>query len=109
MQGLSRRTDSATWKRKAFLAVQRLQLYRDYRYGDLDDDSPRRQRISDGNKTELENSAWLRRRLPNNERRRQFMKWLERRHDNRDGPHLHESPSSRELENSVRDFEAENP
>jgi hypothetical protein len=24
------RTDSATWKRKAFLAVQRLQLYRDY-------------------------------------------------------------------------------
>ncbi|MFL6141883.1 MAG: peptidoglycan-binding domain-containing protein [Labedaea sp.] len=83
--------------------------YWDDRYGDLDDDSPRRQRISDGNKTELENSAWLRRRLPDDERRRQFMKWLERRHDNRDGPHAHENPGSRELESSVRDFEAENP
>src|SRR6266568_2194309 len=64
--------------------------YWEDRYGDLDDDRPRRQRISDGNKMELENSAWLRRRLPDDERRRQFMEWLEHRHDNRDGPHVHE-------------------
>jgi hypothetical protein len=58
---------------------------------------PRRQRISDGNKQELEESAWLRRRLPDDERRREFMKWLEKGH--RQGEeHTHLRPGSQEAE-----------
>jgi hypothetical protein len=69
---------------------------------------PRRQRISDGNKQELEDSPWLRQRLPNDDRRREFMKWLEKGHKQGE-EHAHFRPGSRELEAAVREFELENP
>jgi hypothetical protein len=40
----------------------------------------REQRISDANKQELENSSWLKKKEPKPERRRKFMKWLEKNH-----------------------------
>ncbi|MGY1898331.1 hypothetical protein [Nocardia gipuzkoensis] len=82
--------------------------YWEDKYGDdAHDELPRRQRISDGNKQELEDSAWLRRRLPDDRRRREFMKWLERGH-NQGERHTHLRPDSREAEAAVREFEAEN-
>ncbi len=78
-------------------------------YGeDPRDELPRRQRISDGNKAELEDSGWLRQRLPDEERRRAFMEWLQRRHEEGEA-HIHLRPGSREAEQAVREFESENP
>jgi hypothetical protein len=83
--------------------------YWEDKYGDDPrDDLPRRQRISDGNKTELEDSDWLKRRLPDDDRRREFMDWLKKGHRLGE-PHVHKRPSSRELEQAVQEFELENP
>ncbi|MER6666896.1 hypothetical protein ABT256_20305 [Amycolatopsis japonica] len=83
--------------------------YYEEKYGEGgENDMPRRQRISDGNKQELENSGWLRRRMPSEERRREFMEWLQRGHEQGEA-HTHLRPGSREAEAAVREFEAENP
>jgi len=83
--------------------------YYEEKYGDADEnDMPRRQRISDGNKQELENSGWLRQRMPGEERRREFMEWLQKGHEQGEA-HTHLRPGSREAEAAVREFEAENP
>lgn len=69
---------------------------------------PRRKRVSDGNKQELQESGWLRRRLPDIERRREFMKWLEANH--RVGEeHVHLRPGSREAERMLKRFLEEDP
>ncbi|WP_258725113.1 hypothetical protein [Cellulomonas sp. NS3] len=72
------------------------------------EDMPRRTRISDGNKSELQESGWLRGRLPDVERRREFMEWLQRGHEIGE-PHQHLRPGSREAEAALRDFLLENP
>lgn len=83
--------------------------YWEDKYGDDSrNELPRRQRISDGNKQELEDSGWLKQRLPNDERRREFMNWLERGHDQGE-THTHLRPGSREAEAAVREFESESP
>lgn len=83
--------------------------YFEEKYGDGEEnDVPRRQRISDGNKQELENSGWLKRRMPSVERRREFMEWLQKGHE-RGEAHTHLRPGSREAESAVRQFETENP
>ena len=83
--------------------------YYEEKYGDADEnDMPRRQRISDGNKQEFENSGWLRQRMPGEERRREFMEWLQKGHEQGEA-HTHLRPGSREAEAAVREFEAENP
>lgn len=69
---------------------------------------PRNQRISDGNKAELENSGWLRRVLPDAERRRDFMEWLQRRHEQGEA-HVHLRPGSPEAQQAVNEFNLENP
>jgi hypothetical protein len=69
---------------------------------------PRRQRISDGNKVELEDSGWLKKKLPDADRRREFMKWLEANHQQGEA-HEHLRPGSREAEAMLRRFLAENP
>jgi hypothetical protein len=64
------------------------------------------QRISDANKMELENSGWLKGRLPNADHRRDFMKWLEENH--RVGePHIHLRPGSPEAEAALQQFSEE--
>ena len=64
------------------------------------------QRMSDANKTELENSGWLKGRLPNADHRREFMGWLEENH--RQGePHIHLSPGSPEAEAELLRFSEE--
>ncbi|MEV6448592.1 hypothetical protein [Amycolatopsis sp. NPDC051716] len=83
--------------------------YYEEKYGDAEEnDMPRRQRISDGNKQELEKSGWLRQRMPDEERRREFMEWLQKGHEQGEA-HTHLRPGSREAEAAVREFEAENP
>jgi hypothetical protein len=78
-------------------------------YGeDPRDQGPRRERISDGNKAELERSGWLRRQLPDEERRREFMEWLQRRHEQGE-EHVHLRPGSREAQQAVDEFTLENP
>jgi len=47
------------------------------KYGDLDDDRPKRGKMSRG-KPELENSKWLKDEEPNPQRRQEFMEWLKR-------------------------------
>lgn len=71
---------------------------------------PRRQRISDANKLELENSGWLKKLMPDAARRRQFMKWLERRHGTREGiDYEHLRPGSPEAAAAVEEFNLEEP
>jgi hypothetical protein len=83
--------------------------YWEDKYGDDPlNERPRRERISDGNKAELEDSGWLRGRLPDEERRREFMEWLQRRHEQGEA-HIHLRPGSREAEQAVGEFELENP
>lgn len=67
---------------------------------------PRRERISDGNKVELEASGWLKKKLPDPERRREFMKWLESNHKQGEA-HEHLRPGSREAEAKLQQFLAE--
>jgi hypothetical protein len=69
---------------------------------------PKRQRISDGNKVELEDSGWLRKKLPDADRRREFMKWLEANHKQGEA-HEHLRPGSPQAEEMLRRFLAENP
>ncbi|CAN5727860.1 hypothetical protein BH09MYX1_BH09MYX1_40570 [soil metagenome] len=78
-----------------------------------------RQRISTGQKVELENSAWLKGELPNEEDRRKYMAWLEKNHsvgdqgpelrpgDRDAGKHEHLSPGSRAAEAMLNRWRAE--
>ena len=71
---------------------------------------PQRQRISDANKQELQDSGWLKQKLPDESRRRRFMKWLEERHNLREGKeHEHLKPGSPEAQQAVDEFNAEEP
>ncbi|MFW6187232.1 MAG: hypothetical protein ACOC84_04450 [Actinomycetota bacterium] len=71
---------------------------------------PKRTRISDANKQELQESGWLRSRMPSVERRRQFMDWLEERHHWREGiEHGHVKPGSPGAEEALREFLLDNP
>jgi hypothetical protein len=71
-------------------------------------DLPRRKRISDGNKQELQESGWLRKRLPDVKRRREFMDWLKANH--RIGEeHVHLRPGSRVAEEMLTRFVEEVP
>lgn len=70
------------------------------------EDQPRRERISDANKAELENSGWLKERLPDAKHRRAFMKWLERGHKQGEA-HEHLRPGSSEAEARLQDFAEE--
>jgi hypothetical protein len=70
------------------------------------EEQPRRQRISDANKAELENSGWLKERLPDANHRRSFMKWLERGHKQGEA-HEHLRPGSPEAEARLQEFAEE--
>jgi hypothetical protein len=83
------------------------------RHGDL----PRTETISTGEKSELENSAWLKKRLPNPDDRREFMGWLKQGHKEGDvgaeipqgqkvtEKHQHYRPGAPETEAKVREWE----
>ena len=76
---------------------------------DYDGDAqPKRQRISDGNKEELEDSGWLKKKLPDPDRRREFMKWLQANHDAGE-EHVHLRPGSRQADDMLRRFREEEP
>lgn len=76
-------------------------------------------RISTGNKTELENSEWLKKRLPKVEDRRKFMDWLEKNHkagetgkelkpgEKGTDKHEHHTPGSKDAEEAVKNWERE--
>jgi hypothetical protein len=76
-------------------------------------------RISTGNKTELENSEWLKKRLPDAEKRRKFMEWLEKNHgagetgtevkpgQRETEKHDHYNPGSKAAEEAVKNWERE--
>lgn len=76
-------------------------------------------RISTGNKTELENSEWLKKRLPKPEDRRKFMDWLEKNHkagetgkelkpsEKGTDKHEHHTPGSKDAEEAVKNWERE--
>lgn len=75
-------------------------------------------RISTGNKTELENSEWLKKRIPDPEARRKFMDWLDKNHrtgetgtERQPGKetekHDHYSPGSKAAEEAVKNWERE--
>ncbi|OAI39303.1 hypothetical protein AYO39_00465 [Actinobacteria bacterium SCGC AG-212-D09] len=83
--------------------------YWEREYGeDPENTEPRRERISDANKAELEDSGWLRRELPDAARRRAFMKWLETSH--RQGyEHEHLRPGSPAARDAIRRFNEEEP
>ena len=79
--------------------------------------APRSTRISTAEKSELENSGWLKKRLPAESDRREFMDWLKKGH--KEGElgkelqpgqketerHEHLHPGSREAEEKVREWE----
>ncbi|MEV6632144.1 DUF4157 domain-containing protein [Actinoplanes sp. NPDC051470] len=69
---------------------------------------PRKKRISDGNKEELQESGWLRKKLPDVERRREFMDWLKRNHQVGE-EHTHLRPGSREADRMLKRFLEESP
>jgi hypothetical protein len=69
-------------------------------------DLPRSQRISDGNKAELENSGWLKAQLPDPADRREFMKWLQRGHELGE-EHVHLRPGSPEAQEALSEWSAE--
>ena len=69
---------------------------------------PKKERISDANKVELEDSGWLKKQLPDPERRRQFMKWLEANHRAGEA-HVHLRPGSREAREMLNRFKQEHP
>ena len=72
-------------------------------------DQPKKERISgDGNKVELQESGWLRKRLKSASRRREFMKWLEKNHKLGEA-HEHLRPDSPEAEEMLDRFLEENP
>ena len=87
--------------------------YRGPRDDDEENPPPRRTPISDTyRKSELEDSGWLKRRIPDPERRRKFMKWLQRYHpmeETTGEEHPHLDPGSPEAEEMVEQFEQENP
>jgi len=76
-------------------------------------------KISTGEKSELEDSAWLKGRLPGPEDRRNFMEWLKKGHKEGDvgaevrpgqsesEKHEHYRPGSRAAEEKVREWERE--
>ncbi len=71
-------------------------------YGDDPlNDQPRRQRISDGHKEELENSGWLKERLPDPDMRREFVYDLRRRYG---GQHGHHPPGAPVTERALREW-----
>ncbi|HKS72670.1 MAG TPA: LysM peptidoglycan-binding domain-containing protein, partial [Terriglobales bacterium] len=65
------------------------------------------QRMSDANKVELENSGWLKEKLPDPTHRKEFMKWLEENHQQGEA-HIHLRPGSREAEDALQDFKLTN-
>jgi hypothetical protein len=75
-------------------------------YGEEFEDEPRHQRMSDANKAELQESGWLRERLPSVADRRAFMKWLERGHKQGEA-HEHLRPGSPEAEAKLGEWAAE--
>ena len=80
---------------------------------------PEPSRISTTEKSELENSSWLKKRLPQAADRKKFMDWLKAGHKEGDlgaelkaghrdlGKHEHLSPGSSEAESKVREWESE--
>lgn len=70
-----------------------------------DPDGPKSERISDGNKQELQNSGWLKRRLPSEKDRRDFMKWLQKGHTADDHEHLR--PGSPDAEEILKEWSDE--
>jgi len=70
------------------------------------ENKPKKQRMSDAAKAELENSGWLKKRLPDAEHRRQFMEWLQKRHES-GSPHDHLSPGSPYAERMLGVWSAE--
>ena len=81
--------------------------WQDYMDEDYDPRSGK-QRISDGNKVELEDSGWLKKKLPDADRRREFMKWLEKNHKAGE-EHAHLRPGSPEAQQMLDRFLSENP
>jgi hypothetical protein len=78
------------------------ELRRELEAGEFEE-QPKKQRISDANKAELENSGWLKERLPDANHRRSFMKWLERGHKQGEA-HEHLRPGSPEAEAKLQEF-----
>ena len=56
-------------------------------------EAPKWERISDANKKELEDSDWLKKKVPGDDDRRNFMKWLEKNHKAGE-EHAHLNPGS---------------
>lgn len=79
--------------------------YWEDKYGQ-DDPPPRRERISDANKAELEDSGWLKNKIKDPQTRRDFMKWLEQGHKQGEA-HEHLRPGSPEAEAKLAEFLAE--
>lgn len=80
--------------------------YWEEKYGDEADKwskEPRRERISDGNKQELQDSGWLKEKVPDVNTRRNFMKWLEQGHKQGEA-HEHLRPGSPEAEAALAEF-----
>ena len=79
------------------------------KYGDeYGNQGPRDQRISDANKAELQDSGWLKDKVPSDDTRRKFMDWLETGHRKAE-PHAHLRPGSREAARALEEFFQEFP
>ena len=71
-------------------------------YGEYEN-LPKEKRISDANKAELQESGWLRERLPNQGDGIEFMKWLERGHKEGEA-HEHLRPGSSQALEKLREW-----
>ncbi|MBB5874551.1 hypothetical protein F4553_007985 [Allocatelliglobosispora scoriae] len=83
--------------------------YWEDKYGDEAnkyEDAPRNERMSDANKQELQESGWLKEKVPDTGTRREFMKWLEQGHKQGEA-HVHLRPGSPEAEAALQEFLAE--
>ncbi|HEU5472577.1 MAG TPA: peptidoglycan-binding protein [Actinophytocola sp.] len=66
-------------------------------------------RISTGRKPELQESGWLRRRLPDPARRKEFMDWIRDRNRTGGPGHEHQDPGSQPTQELLDEFLAESP
>jgi PrsW family intramembrane metalloprotease len=107
-EGESSGDDESESERQAREDRERREQYDDKYGDDPGNDNPGDQRISDGNKAELQDSGWLKEQVPDADTRRQFMDWLERGH-NQGEAHVHLRPGSREAAQALEEFFKEYP
>ncbi len=116
VEGLKKGLREGTAEARAEFEEARTQIIENGQFHHVEDfaDNPaspapvRTARMSDANKRELENSAWLGERFPDPDVRREFMQWLEDNHQGEHfGDHLNPYAGSPQSEVEVQNFSKE--